>query len=179
MHCLKPIRTIPRCNLRKLASCGRPAWGCITEPWPLRTAKALYGSGVASGTVLSKAQVLSWFKGSGADAPQLTLVPRFSFRARLKPGVAMTSEVKSWVKIRLRLSAFCCPLGDVVHRPRRSQEETTGAQAALRGLAPTFLASGGGRPRSRHEGGLAASERQRGGHHTGAAPLPMAAQNRV
>jgi hypothetical protein len=36
-----------------------------------------------------------------------------------------------------------------VHRKRRSQENTTGAPAALRGWAPPFLASGGCRPLSR------------------------------
>jgi hypothetical protein len=39
-----------------------------------------------------------------------------------------------------------------VHRKSRSQEEATGDPAALRGLAPTFLASVGCLPRSRHAG---------------------------
>src|SRR5215471_8453546 len=39
-----------------------------------------------------------------------------------------------------------------VHRKRRSQEETTVDPADIRGLAPTFLASVGCLPRSRHEG---------------------------
>src|SRR5215831_18016426 len=38
-----------------------------------------------------------------------------------------------------------------VHRQRRSQEATTVDPAALRGLGPTFLASVGCLPRSRHE----------------------------
>jgi hypothetical protein len=41
-----------------------------------------------------------------------------------------------------------------VHRQRRSQEETTVAPAASRGLVPTFLASVGCLPRSRPEGFL-------------------------
>src|SRR5215813_4658933 len=41
-----------------------------------------------------------------------------------------------------------------VHRKSRSQEDTTVDPAALRGLAPTFLASVGCLPRSRHEGFL-------------------------
>jgi hypothetical protein len=41
-----------------------------------------------------------------------------------------------------------------VERKRRSQEETTGDPAAIRGLATTFLASVGGLPRSRLEGFL-------------------------
>src|SRR5262249_38506834 len=60
-----------------------------------------------------------------------------------------------------------------VPRQSRSQEETTVDPAALRGLAPTFLASVGCRPRSRHEYPFQASERCRGLHHTGAAPLLM------
>jgi hypothetical protein len=56
--------------------------------------------------------------------------------------------------MRIRLSSFGCPLGDVVHRQRWRQEETTVDQAAIRGWGPTFLASVGGLPRSRHEGFL-------------------------
>jgi hypothetical protein len=44
-----------------------------------------------------------------------------------------------------------CPLV-LRHRQRRSQEETTVAPAAIRGLVTTFLASVGCLPRSRHEG---------------------------
>jgi len=60
-----------------------------------------------------------------------------------------------------------------VHRQRRSQPEATGDPAALRGLAPTFLASVGCRPLSRLACPVTASERRRGFHHTGAASLPM------
>src|SRR4029450_1093652 len=65
-----------------------------------------------------------------------------------------------------------------VHRKSRSQEETTVDPAALRGLAPTFRASVGCLPRSRHEG-VSASSRHRGVHHTGAASLPMHRQSQV
>ena len=41
-----------------------------------------------------------------------------------------------------------------VHGKSRSQEDTTVEHAASRGLAPTFLGSVGGRPRSRREGFL-------------------------
>ena len=41
-----------------------------------------------------------------------------------------------------------------VHRKRRRQEATTVEHAAIRGWVPTFLASVGGLPRSRHEGFL-------------------------
>jgi hypothetical protein len=60
----------------------------------------------------------------------------------------MTSNVKRWLPMFLHV------LLDSVHRKSRSQEETTVDPAASRGLAPTFLASVGGRPRSRHEGVL-------------------------
>ncbi len=47
-----------------------------------------------------------------------------------------------------------CPRGAVVPRQRRSPSHPSGDPAAIRGLAPTFLASGGCRPRSRHAGVL-------------------------
>src|SRR5713101_5383799 len=57
------------------------------------------------------------------------------------------------------------------HTKRRSQEETTGDPAALRGLGPTFLASVGCLPQSRDEYPRRGSSRRRGFHHTGAASL--------
>jgi hypothetical protein len=53
--------------------------------------------------------------------------------ARLMPGVAITSDVKSWAPI------FFHVLPPVVrrHRKRRSQSETTVDPAAIRGLATT------------------------------------------
>jgi hypothetical protein len=60
-----------------------------------------------------------------------------------------------------------------VHRQRRSQQYATVAPAALRGLAPTLLASVGCLPLSRLECPVTASERRRGLHQTGAASLPM------
>jgi hypothetical protein len=52
----------------------------------------------------------------------------------------------------VRLSSWCCPCGDGVHRKSRSQSYTTVALAASRGVAPAFRASGGCLPLSRHEG---------------------------
>jgi hypothetical protein len=43
--------------------------------------------------------------GDGVQRPL-----RSGFQARLMPGVDMTSNVKSWVKILVRLSSLCCPL---------------------------------------------------------------------
>ena len=60
----------------------------------------------------------------------------------------MTSDVKSGLPI---VWHFPHPL-DGVHWKKRSQEETTGDPAARRGMAPTFRASVGCLPRSRHEG---------------------------
>ena len=60
----------------------------------------------------------------------------------------MTSNVKRWLPIFLHV----LPPIDSVHRKSRSQEETTVEPAAIRGLAPTFLASVGCLPRSGHEG---------------------------
>ena len=57
------------------------------------------------------------------DACQCPLVPRFRFWARLRPGVDMTSDVKSEVKRLVRLSALCCPRGDVIPWKSRSQEK--------------------------------------------------------
>jgi hypothetical protein len=69
-----------------------------------------------------------------------------------------------------RSSYYLLSLG---HRKRRSQEDATVDPAALRGLAPTFLASVGCLPRSRLECPLLASSRCRRFHHTGAASRPM------
>jgi len=60
----------------------------------------------------------------------------------------MTSNVKRGLPIFLHVLH---PI-DSVHRKSRSQEETTVDPADIRGLAPTFLASVGCLPRSRHEG---------------------------
>src|SRR5262249_22044806 len=49
----------------------------------------------------------------------------------------------------------------------------TGDPAAIRGLAPTFLASGGCRPLSRLQDPVAASERRRGGHPPGGGAPPL------
>jgi hypothetical protein len=53
-----------------------------------------------------------------------------------------------------RLFCMFFVLLDCVHWQSRGQEETTVAPAAIRGLTPTFLASVGCRPHSRHEGFL-------------------------
>ena len=71
-------------------------------------------------------------QGSAADAFQRPL--RSRCQARLKTGVAMTSNVKSGEQTFLRSS--CCVVSSV-HQKRRSQEEPTGDPAAIRGLAPT------------------------------------------
>jgi hypothetical protein len=69
-----------------------------------------------------------------------------SFGARLTASVDMTSDVKSGEGFFLRLHAFF-----LIHRKSRSQEDTTVDPAAIRGLAPTFLASVGCLPHSRAE----------------------------
>ena len=94
------------------------------------------------------------YQWPAGDACQPALVPRSGHWARLKRGVAMTANVKSWVKILVRWSSFCWPCGDGVYRKSRSQEYATVDRAALRGLGPTFLASVGCLPLSRHEGFL-------------------------
>ena len=87
-------------------------------------------------------------QSSGADCLQRLL--RSRFRQRLMPGVDMTSNVKSGLPIFLHVLR---PMNGV-HRTSRSQEETTVAPAASRGLAPTFLGSVGCLPRSRPKGFL-------------------------
>jgi hypothetical protein len=81
---------------------------------------------------------------TGADALQRPL--RSRFQARLRPSVARTAKVKSWPQMFSGLPMVFCTSG---HRQSRSQEATTVAPAALRGLAPTFLASVGGLPHAR------------------------------
>jgi hypothetical protein len=55
-------------------------------------------------------------------------------------------------RVGYRLFCIFFVLLSFVPRKSRSQEETTVAPAAIRGLAPTFRASVGCRPRSRPEG---------------------------
>ena len=59
----------------------------------------------------------------------------------------MTSDVKSGEQ----LFYVCLMFFSLVHRKSRSQEDTTVDHAALRGLAPTFLASVGCLPPARDE----------------------------
>jgi hypothetical protein len=90
------------------------------------------------------------YKALAGDGEQPSLVPHFGCSLRLKRGVDMTSNVKSWLPMFWH---FLCPLV-LRHRQRRSQEDTPVEPAAIRGLAPTVLASVGCLPRSRHEGVL-------------------------
>ena len=103
---------------------------------------------------------------SAGDGEQRPL--RSRFQPRLTRGVAMTSNVKGRNNF-LGLHPFFT----FAHEKRRSQEETTGDPAALRGLGPTFLASVGCLPRSRDEYSRRVSSRRRGLHRTGAASLLM------
>src|SRR6266511_1692696 len=96
-----------------------------------------------TGTSLSKGEAAQ--QGHRADALQLTL--RFSFRARLRPSVDMTSDVKGWEP----LFYVCLLFSPSLYRKSRSQEDPTVEHAALRGLAPPFLASVGCLPPSRDE----------------------------
>src|SRR5262245_4958878 len=90
------------------------------------------------------------YKRRAVDCLQRPLLRRCGHWRRLRPGVDMTSNVKRWLPMFLPF----LHLIDSVHRKSRSQEETTVDPADIRGLAPTFLASVGCLPRSRHEGVL-------------------------
>ena len=72
-------------------------------------------------------------------------------------------------RVGSRFFEVCIIFLSSVPRQSRSQEETTGARAALRGWAPTCRAAVGCLPRSRLEGPRPASARRRGVHHPGAA----------
>ena len=76
-----------------------------------------------------------------------TQLPRSRSSPRLKPGVDMTSDVKSWEPLVFRLHQGF----SFIYRTSRSQEKTTGAHAASRGLGTTCLASVGCRPHARDE----------------------------
>jgi hypothetical protein len=83
----------------------------------------------------------------------------------------MTADVKSGAQIILGLQRVV-PFGQ---QKSRGQAETPGEHAALRGVATPFRAAVGGLPHARLEAALRGADRRRGGHHTGAAALPMPA----
>ena len=73
--------------------------------------------------------------------------PRSRCSPRLTRSVDMTSDVKGWEE----LFYVCLMFFPLSHRKSRSQEDTTVDHAAIRGLAPTFLASVGCLPHARDE----------------------------
>jgi len=83
-------------------------------------------------------------KGSNDLARGLPYL-RSRFRQQVRRGVDMTSEVKAWEPLFLRLHHVF----SLLSRKSRSQEETTVDHAAIRGLGLTFLASVGCLPHSR------------------------------
>ena len=98
---------------------------------------------------------------------------RSRFQARLRPGVAMTSDVKGWGDIRSTFSAFwlssssCSPSAEAEpgrHDGGSCCSPWLGYHLPCVRRVPASVSA---------RGCLAASERQRGLHHTGAAPLPM------
>jgi hypothetical protein len=91
-----------------------------------------------------------------------------STSSRSSPGALICLPMSSVVSRLVSVFLFFAP---GVHQQRRSQHDAPVEPAASRGLGPPFRASVGCLPHARLERPGRASERCRGGHHTGAAPL--------
>jgi hypothetical protein len=106
-------------------------WGLDTRP--LRVQVPAFADSYLPGVTVSRKAAQSTYKGPRANGVQRPLLRRSRFRQRLRPGVAMTSHVKSG----LQLFYVCMMFLSSVHRKSRRQSDPTVAPAAIRGWATT------------------------------------------